>query len=393
MSSSPRVVLALVLAGAMSGRTRAEPVDGAKRLAVAERIHALAQQYFAHWEGVERGDIEAAFDRYRAEATASTDEKQFQLATLRFVAALRNGHTQFIDERADARPLKFRLIDAGREWMVFASQQAGLPRGAIVQTIDGKPAGAVIRDLAQYVAASNERLARTHVFSYPMLFGERIRLGLKDGSAVVIDRSIPVTGGPAIARSPEGRWLIDGVTAYIKVPSFGDSAFESGALDLVRAYQAAANLIVDVRGNGGGTTPGQLIEALMNRRWRTWQQNGRPARDQAPSATAYGGRLFLLVDRFCGSACEDFVMPFKDTQRAILIGETTQGSSGNPYRADLGDGMRIAIGAVRYRFPNGAAFEGVGIEPDVTVPYTPQDLQAGRDAMLERARRLAAARQ
>ena len=85
-------------------------------------------------------------------------------------------------------------------------------------------------------------------------------------------------------------------------------------------------------------------------------------------------------------------MPFKDTGRATIIGETTQGSSGNPYRTDLGDDMNISIGAVRYRFPNGSEFEGVGIAPDVAVERRISDLVAGRDAILEKAQELATAR-
>jgi len=130
----------------------------------------------------------------------------------------------------------------------------------------------------------------------------------------------------------------------------------------------------------------------MNKPWRTWDGwANRESREQSPVADAFGGRLFVLVDRFCQSACEDFVMPFKDTHRAVVIGETTAGSSGNPYREELGDGMRVAIGAMRYRFPDGRPFEGIGIEPDVVVARTVADLRSGRDAILERALALASA--
>ncbi len=39
------------------------------------------------------------------------------------------------------------------------------------------------------------------------------------------------------------------------------------------------------------------------------------------------------------SACEDFVMPFKDNGRAVLVGGSTAGSSGQPYVLDLGHDM------------------------------------------------------
>lgn len=69
----------------------------------------------------------------------------------------------------------------------------------------------------------------------------------------------------------------------------------------------------------------------------------------------------------------------------------TQGSSGNPYRADLGQGIRMAIGAVRYAFPDGAPFEGVGIRPDIQIDRRLVDIVNGRDAVLERAERLVSA--
>jgi carboxyl-terminal processing protease len=249
-----------------------------------------------------------------------------------------------------------------------------------------------VRDAMRYVAASNDRLARTHVFSYPVLFPEIVSIGLQSGDVIAIDRSKPGDVAPP-APAVEGRWMEPGRIAYIRVPSFGDPANEQAAIDLVRQYSSASSMIVDVRGNGGGTTPRRLIDALMNRSWRFWRDStGRDNPVQTPRPDAYQGSIMLLVDRFCGSACEDFVMPFKTTRRGTLIGETTQGSSGNPYRTDIGNGMRIAVGAVRYRFPDGRRFEGVGIDPDVPVERRIADIGAGRDAALARAEELAAGR-
>lgn len=78
-------------------------------------------------------------------------------------------------------------------------------------------------------------------------------------------------------------------------------------------------------------------------------------------------------------------MPFKDNGRATLIGETTAGSSGQPHNIDLGDGFRTWIGAKRESFPDGSAFEGVGIAPDVEVIQLAVDLREGRDRVLNGA--------
>jgi carboxyl-terminal processing protease len=398
------------LAAALSMATHAQGTNLSvtDRMVIASRIYAMVEQYFAHWDGVSHDDVEAAYRDYIDGANRAVERKDFDLATMRFIAQLRNGHTQFFDNQLDGRPLTFRLLEVEHEWVVVNSQNTRLPRGIVVRTLNGTPVEDFVREQAQYVAASNDRLARTHVFSYPGLFPERVSVGLQNGDTVVVDRAIRGDAAEAATvRASEGRWLQDGRVAYIRIPAFGEPAYERSAMDLVRQFTPSPNLIVDVRGNGGGTTPRQLIGALMNRSWRTWQETtpqrislfdaqgippieaSRPSRPQSPSKDAYGGRLFLLVDRFCGSACEDFVMPFKDTGRAIVIGETTQGSSGNPYRADLGNGMSIAIGAVRYRFPDGADFEGVGIAPHVALARTLADIAHNRDAVLERAQELA----
>jgi carboxyl-terminal processing protease len=404
------VFLATTVVGGDAGPRPAQAApDISDRVITASRIYSLVQQYFAHWEGVPRADFEAAYRAYVDRAVRADSGKLFTLATLRFLATLKNSHTQFFDAQLDSRPLKFRLLEVEDQWVVIGSQDSRLSRGEVVRSLDGRPVSDFVHESAQYVAASNERLARAHVFSYPGLFPERVSLTLQNGRTVMVDRAVPSdVPEPAPVRDSQGRWLRDGEVAYIRIPSFGDPAYERTAVELVRRFSAAPHLIVDVRGNGGGSTPRPLTAALMNRPWRTWQETGaqhnglleaqgvaplqavRAARQQAPSQGAYQGRLFLLVDRFCGSACEDFVMPFKDTGRATVVGETTQGSSGNPYRTEVGHGMSIAVGAVRYRFPDGAPFEGIGIVPDVVVERRIADVAAGRDAVLARAESLAA---
>jgi carboxyl-terminal processing protease len=398
-----------VIAASVCLRSQSVDLDAADRVVVASRIYALVQQYFAHWDGASRSSVDDAYRLYADRAVHSASRQEFDLATLRFVASLHNGHTQFFDSQADGRPLKFRLLEVEGRWVVIGSQESRLPRGAIVRTIDGIPAEAFVRDKAAYVAASNDRIARTYVFLYLALFNERITLGLDSGQTVVIDRATAPDAPLAAAKRVEGRWLQDGVVAYIRVSSFGDPADERTAIDLVRQFSAARSVIVDVRGNGGGTTPRQLIATLMNRPWRSWIESspqriplldamvfplqlqvGRENPEQPPATDAYGGRVFILADRYCVSACEDFVMPFKTTGRGTVVGELTHGSSGNPYRADLGNGMRVAIGAMRYRFPDGSAFEGVGIAPDIPIERRIADIAVGRDASLERAIELAA---
>jgi carboxyl-terminal processing protease len=160
-----------------------------------------------------------------------------------------------------------------------------------------------------------------------------------------------------------------------------------------------------VRGNGGGSTPQELTKALMGRPYRWWAEatpqtlavlkyrgeyhtntmmtwGGETVR---PGEPIFKGRLVLLADGGCASACEDFVMPFKDNGRATVVGERTAGSTGQPYLHDFGNGMMIVVGSIRTFFPDGSPFEGVGIAPDIELPATVKDLKEGTDAVLRRA--------
>jgi carboxyl-terminal processing protease len=100
---------------------------------------------------------------------------------------------------------------------------------------------------------------------------------------------------------------------------------------------------------------------------------------------AYAGPVYILVDSGCFSACEDTVMPFKESRRATLVGERTAGSTGQQYVRDFGNGMAAGFSTRHVSFSNGDPFEGIGIVPDVEVHTTIEDLAAGRDPVLAKA--------
>ena len=199
-----------------------------------------------------------------------------------------------------------------------------------------------------------------------------------------------------------------GRVGYLRLPTFGTPAVQDSALAFLARHPALAALVLDVRGNSGGDTPGRLLTALMDRPYRTtvratpmapallraYFPNGQfrwASETVAPEGTPYAGRLVVVADAGCGSACEDLLIPLKDTGRAVLVGDTTAGSTGQPYVRRLPNGMQIVVGMKREAFPDGRPFEGVGVAPDVRAGPTADDLRAGRDPALDRALALARA--
>ena len=83
-----------------------------------------------------------------------------------------------------------------------------------------------------------------------------------------------------------------------------------------------------------------------------------------------------------------FVLMLKDTGKAVTVGQTTGGGSGNPKAFDLRLGDKdftLTVSTWRMRRNDGRELEGVGIEPDVPVEITRDDVVQHRDVELEKA--------
>ncbi len=392
-----------------------EPITLAERVHVLAKVYQSIPLYFAHWEdsSIAKGALDAAFQELVEAALAAEGRVCFSLLMTAFLARLNNGHTLFRDPRLHGRPpLGVLLRPVEGLWTVAASGVAGVTAGDVVRAIEDKPMEAWREDLWRYTAGSPQSRSVQFVDMLRWFLPDSytIRLEGEDGAerSVSVDRAALDDAGPPAG--VEGRWLEPGL-AYIKVPGFGKPEFEQQALAHVQAFRDASCLIMDLRGNPGGSTPGDLTRALMDRPYRWWVENsplhvgllayqaqrglsGRlfdnssllwrfPATE--PDAAAYGGRLIILVDRATLSAAEDLTMPFKDNGRAVLVGETTGGSTGQPYMHTFENGMLFIIGTKRATMPDGTPFEGVGIPPDIPVEVRRSDLYARVDTVLERA--------
>lgn len=423
-----------LLSGASAGRDhlRAQTPDTVPletRMWIAAKMLSAVETHFAHWEAVPDLDLDAAFRDYAAKAASASGRAEFSLASMEFLARLRNGHTGFFDNwlrQSRGAPLGFSLAETDDGWVVWQSRLAGLESGEPVLAIDGRAVGDYLADLLPYISASSDREAVRKVWTQGATFWpQRFTLGLADG------RSFEVRRGEQSLRPTEplrfeGRRL-DGDVAYVRIPSFSEPAMEDSAIAFLRRNTDAPALIIDVRRNGGGTTPTRLIEALMDRPYRGFGQATAldvglysaynqikriappgalddysrgyvdafaefdrprlvfPGLITRPGEPIYTGQVVVLIDAACASACEDFALPFKSSGRARLIGEATSGSTGQPFMFDFGNGMSFRVSARRVYMPDGSQFEGEGIPPDEDVRPTLEDLRSGHDPVLERA--------
>lgn len=375
----------------------------------AASIYAAIEAVFAHWEDVPNLVHADMFKSYLETLAGCETRFDFFRETRRYLATFSNSHTTYFDERLfETGKHGFGVVARriGSEWVVTHSIHDDISPGTVIETIEDLPACDFLAPFNAFISASRAEDRDYRVWRQPYFFPSPLRLTLDDGGSAQLEKQPWLEPPPAISTSVVGQ------TPSITIRSFEEPAFEDSALSFVTANKDSPALVIDIRGNGGGSTPMRLIRALMNVDYPSWKEAtplrmgvdvaiehierfatlkaaDRPnatyswsARLNRADETAYQGKLFILHDIGTASAAEDFLMPFKATDRATLIGETTSGSSGQPLIARPFDKAVFTVGAKREIFPNGDRFEGRGIDPDIAVPLSRVDISEKRDAAL-----------
>jgi len=179
--------------------------------------------------------------------------------------------------------------------------------------------------------------------------------------------------------------------AYLKLTDFSANApdqFEKALRQLLD--QNPQGLILDLRNNPGGFLqvavdisgqflPNKVILIERNK-----------AGDKRVHRAAGGGLakdipLVLLVDKGSASASEILAGAIQDYKRGTLIGETTFGKGSVQVSHTLSDQSSLRVTIAHWFTPLDRGINGAGIEPDIKVERTADDIRAGKDPQLDRA--------
>jgi C-terminal processing protease CtpA/Prc len=90
----------------------------------------------------------------------------------------------------------------------------------------------------------------------------------------------------------------------------------------------------------------------------------------------------VLISRYTGSAAEDFVAAIRESKRAVIIGETTGGWTGNGLFSILPGYGKLRVSVNIGAFVSGEIWQSKGIEPDIEVSRTIGDIFSGHDPVL-----------
>ncbi|MFG1945920.1 S41 family peptidase [Nonomuraea sp. NPDC048826] len=184
-----------------------------------------------------------------------------------------------------------------------------------------------------------------------------------------------------------------GGAAYVKLPDFGPGTADEviRAVGELRKKGKLSGVVLDLRGNRGGSP--QEVTRLLGA-FAHGKVTGHEC-DVHGSCTALRTDdsvpllklpLVVLVDRQCGSACDDFSAAVKGLKLAPLVGTRTAGALSGPASAfRLGDGSILLLPGKRHVGPDKEVVDDIGVAPDHHAPLTAEDLSKGRDPGLAKA--------
>ncbi|HYC35048.1 MAG TPA: S41 family peptidase [Usitatibacter sp.] len=176
------------------------------------------------------------------------------------------------------------------------------------------------------------------------------------------------------------------------------------ALAGLKALENTPGLVVDLRGNPGGSL--HAVNALLSRFFEKKTQLGRVlTRTGQPVSLlfgaleiiklqpqvqgdpeAYKGPVVVLVNSSSGSGSEYFAATMQAAGRAVVAGEQSCGCLlGFLGYARIPGGGELAYSEVGFVMSNGKRIEGEGVIPNHHIPLTLADLRASRDRALEEA--------
>jgi len=168
----------------------------------------------------------------------------------------------------------------------------------------------------------------------------------------------------------------------ISIPSFYNNLHKDVIKEIDSLNdQGVRGIIVDLRGNGGGSlTESTLLSGLFIDKGPVVQIRDGAGRirleKDVDGKVFYDGPLTVLVDRYSASASEIFAAAMQDYNRALILGEQTFGKGTVQQHRPLGriyDLYENPLGSVQFTIAkfyriNGGSTQHKGVVPDILFP-------------------------
>lgn len=188
--------------------------------------------------------------------------------------------------------------------------------------------------------------------------------------------------------------MLENDIAYIEITEFDDITLDQFNEALAEARGSGMKgLILDLRGNPGGNliTVVEIAKKILPEGLIVYTEDKYGEREEyrCDGENPLGLPLVVLIDRNSASASEILAGAIKDYGVGTLVGTTTFGKGIVQRIMQLTDGSAVKLTISKYYTPNGYNIHGIGIAPDVEIPYDAELFRnEERDNQLEEAERI-----
>lgn len=187
----------------------------------------------------------------------------------------------------------------------------------------------------------------------------------------------------------------DGNTAIITVLRFdNNTGKEVQEIASKFAEKGIQKVILDLRGNGGGyvSAAQDLLSLWLDKQVILIQKSTHFGEEKMSTS---GGKAILkdtktvvLVNGSTASASEITAAALKEYGKATIVGTTTFGKGVVQKMYDLSDGAMLKVTTAEWLTPKNNSINQKGVEPDVVVDQTSEDVNKMRDPQMDKAKSL-----
>lgn len=237
----------------------------------------------------------------------------------------------------------------------------------VIEPISGGPsekAGIIAGD--RIVSIDNEKVAGIGISTNGVrsrlmgMKGTRVNISIfRKGEKSLLDFAIIRDKIPI--NSLDAAYMLDKETGYIKLNKFAATTVDEfdAAVDSMKKFNSMKNLVIDLRGNGGGymTAATDLADKFYSDKRLLVYLNGRKTPRQDYISKGKGSlsssRVAILTDEGSASASEILAGAVQDWDRGVVVGRRTFGKGLVQNGFYLTDGSMIRLTIARYYTPTG----------------------------------------
>lgn len=217
--------------------------------------------------------------------------------------------------------------------------------------------------------------------------GTSVKLTLLSGSQT---REVSVVRQNIVSPAVESE--IDGEIGILKVNRFGDDT-----VSLARKYasefveKGVKKVILDLRNNPGGTVgaaQGLLGIWLDNQIAMTERRGSEIVKTLRTTGTPILGNMktVVLINGNSASASEITAGALREYGKATLVGQKSYGKGSVQIVLGLPGGSQMKVTEARWYTPKGKNIDKTGIEPDVKVDLSSDDVNNNVDPQMDKAK-------